>query len=162
MRLLSARRVGWRDLRRVNLSYALNADPINLTCDACTTGGSGIVSQGTDLKSAHIVAFWSGKFNAAQQNYPVHEQELLAIVESLKRLAAEKGVTASQLALAWVIAQDTVPIPGTKRRRWLEENAAAAAITLSEDDLTAIDTASPPGITAGARNTTQGLASTNR
>jgi len=44
-----------------------------------------VISQGHDLETARIIAFWSGKFNSAQQNYPVHEQELLAIVESLKR-----------------------------------------------------------------------------
>ncbi|KAJ3486050.1 hypothetical protein NLI96_g4519 [Meripilus lineatus] len=48
-------------------------------------GASGYISQGDDLKTAKVVTFWSGKFNSAQQNYPVHEQELLAIVESLKR-----------------------------------------------------------------------------
>jgi len=68
----------------------------------------------------------------------------------------------SQLALAWVIAQDTVPIPGTKRRRWLEENAAAAAIALTDADLAAIDAASAHGITAGERATPAGLAATNR
>jgi hypothetical protein len=49
------------------------------------TGGSGVVPQGDDYLSANVVAFWSGKFNSAQQNYPVHEQELLKIVEALKR-----------------------------------------------------------------------------
>ena len=73
----------WQDVCCVNLNYASTA-PINLTCDACNTGSSGVISQGTDLHSTNVVAFWSRKFNLAQQNYPVHEQELLAIIESLK------------------------------------------------------------------------------
>lgn len=75
----------WRDLRRVAINYEPDADRINLTCDASLTGGSGVLSQGNNLMNANIVAFWSGKFSPAQQNYPVHELELLAIVESLKR-----------------------------------------------------------------------------
>jgi len=62
----------------------------------------------------------------------------LRLVDAVRELASEKGVTAGQLALAWVLAQgdDVVPIPGTKRRSYLEENAGAAAIELSTDDLT--------------------------
>jgi aryl-alcohol dehydrogenase-like predicted oxidoreductase len=61
----------------------------------------------------------------------------LELVERIEELAAEKGVTPSQLALAWVLHQgdDIVPIPGTKRRRYLEENVAAVEIELSEDEL---------------------------
>ncbi|KDQ09804.1 hypothetical protein BOTBODRAFT_641298, partial [Botryobasidium botryosum FD-172 SS1] len=55
--------------------------PIWLVTDACLTGASGYICQGADFKSANVIAFWSGKFNPAQQNYPVHEQELLAIIE---------------------------------------------------------------------------------
>jgi len=69
----------------------------------------------------------------------------LAIVTALRTLAADRGVTAGQLALAWVHHRgDTVvPIPGTKRRKYLEENVAAAAIELSADDLATIDAAVP-------------------
>ncbi|GAA5060483.1 aldo/keto reductase [Nocardia callitridis] len=77
----------------------------------------------------------------------------LAIVAALRALAAEKGITAGQLALAWVHSRgdDVVPIPGTKRRTYLEENAAAAQIVLSEDDLARIDAAAPASAFAGAR-----------
>ena len=61
------------------------APPIWVTTDGCLTGGGGYVSQGEDPNSADVVGFWSGKWNSAQQNYPVHEQELLALVETLKR-----------------------------------------------------------------------------
>jgi aryl-alcohol dehydrogenase-like predicted oxidoreductase len=77
----------------------------------------------------------------------------VAIVERVRELAGEKGVTAAQLALAWVLARgdDVVPIPGTKRRRYLEENVAASDIDLSDDELRALDEAVPVGSTAGER-----------
>jgi aryl-alcohol dehydrogenase-like predicted oxidoreductase len=76
--------------------------------------------------------------------------ELLARVEEI---AAEKGVTPGQLALAWVLAQgeDIVPIPGTKHRHYLEQNVAAVEIELSGDDLRRIDEAAPQGAAAGER-----------
>jgi aryl-alcohol dehydrogenase-like predicted oxidoreductase len=71
----------------------------------------------------------------------------------VKAVAEEKDVTPAQLALAWVMAQgdDIAPIPGTKRRVRLEENAAAAEIELSEDDLARLDEAAPVGAAAGPR-----------
>ncbi|RSM71434.1 aldo/keto reductase [Amycolatopsis sp. WAC 01375] len=77
----------------------------------------------------------------------------MAIVEALRALAEQKGVTAGQLALAWVQAQgdDVVPIPGTKRRKYLEENAAAAELELSEVDIEAIEKAAPAEAIAGER-----------
>jgi aryl-alcohol dehydrogenase-like predicted oxidoreductase len=80
-------------------------------------------------------------------------QHNLAIVAALRELAAQRGVTAGQLALAWVHAQgeDVVPIPGTKRRAYLEENVAAATLTLSADDLAAIEKAAPADYVRGTR-----------
>jgi aryl-alcohol dehydrogenase-like predicted oxidoreductase len=80
-------------------------------------------------------------------------QRNLDLVARVEELAAEKGVTPGQLALAWVLAQgdDVVPIPGTKRVRYLEENAAAADVELSEDDLRRLDEAFPPGAAEGDR-----------
>jgi aryl-alcohol dehydrogenase-like predicted oxidoreductase len=77
----------------------------------------------------------------------------MEIVERVRTLADEKGVTPAQLALAWIFSrgEDIVPIPGTKRRKYLEENVAATEIELSEDDLTRLDEAAPPGETAGDR-----------
>ena len=77
----------------------------------------------------------------------------LVLVAKVKELAATLGCTPGQLALAWVLAQgdDVVPIPGTKRRRYLEENVAAADVTLSADDLAAIDGIFPTGAAAGLR-----------
>jgi aryl-alcohol dehydrogenase-like predicted oxidoreductase len=75
------------------------------------------------------------------------------IVTAVRRMADQKGVTPAQLALAWVLAHgdDIVPIPGTKRRRYLEENVAASDIELTSDDLGALDEAAPPGAAAGER-----------
>ncbi len=77
----------------------------------------------------------------------------LELVDRVREIATGKGVTPSQLALAWVLHQggDIVPIPGTKRVRYLEENAAAVDVELSADDLAAIDAAAPSGATAGDR-----------
>ncbi|MCZ2815505.1 aldo/keto reductase [Modestobacter sp. VKM Ac-2984] len=82
----------------------------------------------------------------------------LQLVDRVRELAEAKGVTATQLALAWVMAQSgragapaVVPIPGTKRVRYLEENAAAADVVLTEEDLRALDEAAPAGAAAGDR-----------
>jgi aryl-alcohol dehydrogenase-like predicted oxidoreductase len=75
-----------------------------------------------------------------------------AIVARVRELAAAKGATPAQLALAWVMrGEDVVPIPGTKRRAYLEENVAASELTLSDEDLRALDEAAPAGTTAGDR-----------
>jgi aryl-alcohol dehydrogenase-like predicted oxidoreductase len=77
----------------------------------------------------------------------------LELVRRVEAMAAEKGATPAQLALAWVLAQgdDVVPIPGTKRRRYLEENAAALDLALSRADLARIDEVAPRGAAAGER-----------
>jgi aryl-alcohol dehydrogenase-like predicted oxidoreductase len=74
----------------------------------------------------------------------------LELVQKLQTLAEAKGVTSSQLALAWVLAQGVVAIPGTKRRKYLEANVAAASITLSPQELADIDAIMPVGSAAGA------------
>jgi aryl-alcohol dehydrogenase-like predicted oxidoreductase len=80
-------------------------------------------------------------------------QRNLELVERVQAIAEERGVTPGQLALAWVLHQgdDLVPIPGTKRVRYLEENVAAADVALSEEDLRRLDEAAPVGATAGDR-----------
>jgi aryl-alcohol dehydrogenase-like predicted oxidoreductase len=88
----------------------------------------------------------------------------LALVDRVEEIAREKGCTASQLALAWVLAQgdDVVPIPGTKRRKYLEENAAALDVALTPDDLARIDEAAPKGAAAGMRYPAAAMQSVNR
>ncbi|MFF8731041.1 aldo/keto reductase [Streptomyces sp. NPDC015171] len=75
----------------------------------------------------------------------------LAVVREVRRIAAAQDVTPSQLALAWVQHQGAVAIPGTKRRRYLEENIAATRITLTADDLAAIEAVAPHGVVTGDR-----------
>ncbi len=77
----------------------------------------------------------------------------IELVDRVRALAEAKGVTASQLALAWVLAQgpDVVPIPGTKRVAYVEQNAAAVEVQLSAEDLAALDEAAPAGAAAGER-----------
>jgi aryl-alcohol dehydrogenase-like predicted oxidoreductase len=77
----------------------------------------------------------------------------MKLVERVEELAAEKGVTAGQLALAWVLhrGEDLVPIPGTKRVRYLEENAGAASIELTDVELAQLDEIAPAGVAAGDR-----------
>jgi aryl-alcohol dehydrogenase-like predicted oxidoreductase len=80
-------------------------------------------------------------------------QKNLSLVQRIEEIANNKGCKPSQLALAWVLAQgeDIVPIPGTKRRQYLEENAAASEIVLTPEDLQQIDEISPQGVAAGGR-----------
>jgi aryl-alcohol dehydrogenase-like predicted oxidoreductase len=77
----------------------------------------------------------------------------LELVDQVTEIAREKGVTPGQLALAWVLAQgeDIVPIPGTKRRRYLEENAEASEIDLTDQDMAGIDELAPKGAASGTR-----------
>ena len=84
-------------------------------------------------------------------------QKNLDLVANIEELAKKRNVKASQLALAWVLAQgkEIVPIPGTKRRSYLEENAAAAAIELSQKELAALDAIAPKGAAQGERYSPQ-------
>ena len=109
--------------------------------------------------------FLSGKFQTPddlpqddyRRNHPRFQgenfEQNIKLVERVREIAARKNTTPSQLALAWVLAQggDIVPIPGTKRRKYLEENAAAATIELSPQELADIEQAAPKGVTAGQR-----------
>ena len=87
----------------------------------------------------------------------------LELVGRVRELAAGKGVTPSQLAIAWVLAQgsDVVPIPGTKRRSYLEENAGAPEVELTSEDLAAIEEVTPRGSAAGERYNPEMMANVN-
>ncbi|MFJ5674615.1 aldo/keto reductase [Streptomyces sp. NPDC093097] len=91
-------------------------------------------------------------------------EQNLAIVAKLDELAAEKGVSAGQLALAWVQhrGDDVVPIPGTRRQKYLEENVAALEVALSTEELAAIDAAAPVGQVAGTRYDAASLTFVNK
>jgi aryl-alcohol dehydrogenase-like predicted oxidoreductase len=87
----------------------------------------------------------------------------LAVVDKVRSLADAKGVTPSQLAIAWVLAQgkDIVPIPGTKHRRYLEDNVAASQVSLSAEELDAIEAVAPVGVASGGRYDEAGLRAVN-
>lgn len=120
--------------------------------------------------------FLSGQFRSpddfAADDYRRHSPRFqgenfarnLDLVDRMKAIAAEKGVTASQLALAWVLAQGpgVVPIPGTKRRSYLEENAGSVALKLTPGDLARIDQVAPRGAASGDRYPAAMMASVNR
>jgi len=88
----------------------------------------------------------------------------LELVDEINAIAADKRCAASQLALAWVLAQgnDIVPIPGTKRRKYLEENVGALEVRLTQADLERIDRVLPLGVAAGERYVPQGMRAVNR
>ncbi len=157
-------------IRRANAVHPITAlqteyslwtrDPEAEILPTCRELGIGFVSY-----SPLGRGFLTGKFPSAdslseddfRRQHPRFQGENfeknLGLLERVKDLAAEKGCTPGQLALAWVMAQgeDIVPIPGTKRLKYLEENAAAAQIRLTGDDLRKIDQAAPVGVTAGDR-----------
>jgi aryl-alcohol dehydrogenase-like predicted oxidoreductase len=91
-------------------------------------------------------------------------QKNLELVTRIQEMAKEKGCTPAQLALAWVLAQgeDIVPIPGTKRRKYLEENVGALDVRLTAEDLRRIDEIAPKGIAAGDRYPEAAMKAVNR
>jgi len=91
-------------------------------------------------------------------------QKNLDVVARVEEIAREKRCTPSQLALAWLLAQgdDVVPIPGTKRVKYLEENVGALDVTLTRDDLRRIDDVAPKGVAAGTRYPEAGMRTINR
>ncbi len=106
-----------------------------------------------DTRSARFPRF-------AQENF----KKNVELADRVREVADEKGVTPGQLALAWLLAQgeDIVPIPGTKRREYLEENAGAADVALTEEDLRRIERAMPRGSAAGERYSEAGMRAVGR
>ena len=135
-------------------------DPEDGVLDTCRELGIGFVAY-----SPLGRGFLAGRFSSPDEldegdfrkNHPRFSGENLdantRLAERVNELAEEKGVTPAQLALAWVLSRgdDVVPIPGTKRRTYLEQNAAASDVELTEDDLQRIDEAFPRGAAAGDR-----------
>ena len=112
-----------RENRRVPLDYSEGAPPIWMVTDGCSTGISGLVSQGDDWKTAKIAAFYSAKLNSAQQNYPTHEIEMLAGVETmLRHVNILQGVQFRWLTdhkgLIYLLNQKNL---SGRQARWLEK-----------------------------------------
>jgi aryl-alcohol dehydrogenase-like predicted oxidoreductase len=120
--------------------------------------------------------FLTGRFKSAddlpaddwRRNSPRFQgtnfQRNLDLVALIEQMARQKGCTTSQLALAWLLhrGEDIVPIPGTKRVKYLEENVGALAVTLTAADLRRIDEIAPKGVAAGTRYPEGGMATVNR
>ncbi|ABD71720.1 aldo/keto reductase [Rhodoferax ferrireducens T118] len=118
---------------------------------------TGAFTKPEDLPADDYRRKFSPRF--AEENF----KRNLALVDAVKHLAAAKGITASQVALAWVLAQgeDIIPIPGTKRRTYLDQNIAALDVVLSAAELAELDRAFPPDAAAGLRYPEAFLGSVN-
>ena len=151
--------------------YSLwSRDPEDEILPACRALGIGFVAYsplGRGFLTGRFKKFEDLPPDDYRRNHPRFQgenfQKNLDLVRKIEEIAAEKRCTPSQLALAWVHAQgkDIVPIPGTKRRRYLEENVAALDVSLSADDLRRIDRAAPHGAAAGARYPERAMAAVN-
>jgi aryl-alcohol dehydrogenase-like predicted oxidoreductase len=170
VRFLGLSEAGPQTLRRASAVHPITAlqteyslwsrDPEDGILDACRGLGIGFVAY-----SPLGRGFLTGRFqrfeDLPEDDYRRHSprfqgenfQKNLDLVKRIEEIAREKGVKPAQLALAWVLAQgdDIVPIPGTKHRKYLEENAGAAGIELSAGDLRRIDEMAPKGAAAGTR-----------
>jgi aryl-alcohol dehydrogenase-like predicted oxidoreductase len=156
----------------VQSEYSLwTRDPENGVLDVCRELGIGFVPfspLGRGFLAGAIKSADQLGANDFRRGLPRFEAENLnrnlAAVEKLEKLAADKGKTAAQLALAWVLHQGDfiVPIPGSRKIANLEANVAAASIVLSEADLAEIGALVSPDQIAGQRYTDAGLATTNR
>jgi aryl-alcohol dehydrogenase-like predicted oxidoreductase len=156
----------------VQTEYSLwTRDPDDAVLPACRELGIGFVAY-----SPLGRGFLTGRFKSIDDLAPDDFRRYsprfqgenfgknLELVAKIQALAAKKGCTASQLALAWVLSRgdDVVPIPGTKRRSYLEENVAAAAIRLSQEELTEIEAATPRTAVAGERYPAAAMRSIDR
>jgi aryl-alcohol dehydrogenase-like predicted oxidoreductase len=141
--------------------YSLwSRDPEDAILPACRELGIGFVAYsplGRGFLTGAIRRFEDLALDDYRRHSPRFQGENfeknLALVGKIEELAKRRGCTPAQLALAWLLARgrDIVPIPGTKRRATLEENAAAAAIALTAEELAAIEAIAPKGVAAGER-----------
>jgi aryl-alcohol dehydrogenase-like predicted oxidoreductase len=152
--------------------YSLwSRDPENGILKVCRELGIGFVPYsplGRGFLTGRIKSFGDLAPDDYRRNSPRFQGENfernLELVRRIETMAADKACTPAQLALAWVLAQgdDIVPIPGTKRRRYLEENVAALDVSLTPQDLKRIDEIAPQDVAAGARYPEAAMAAVNR
>jgi aryl-alcohol dehydrogenase-like predicted oxidoreductase len=135
-------------------------DPENEILAVCRELGIGFVAYsplGRGFLTGQFKKFEDLATDDFRRNQPRFQganfQQNLQLVEGIKEIAAENHCTAAQLALAWVLSrgEDIVPIPGTKRRTYLDDNLGSLAISLTASELSRIDEFAPHGVTAGAR-----------
>lgn len=152
--------------------YSLwSREPEDGILDACRELGIGFVPYsplGRGFLTGQFKRFDDLAADDYRRNSPRFQGENfnknLELVGSIEKIAAEKKCTPAQLALAWVLAQgeDVVPIPGTKRRKYLEQNVAALEVKLTLEELRRIDEIAPKGAAAGTRYPEAGMAAVNR
>jgi len=174
VRWLGLSEVGPRTLRAACAVHPITAlqseyslwsrDPEDGVLEACRANGVGFVAYaplgrgfltGAIQKPEDLAADDYRRFTPRFQGENFTRN--LELVKEVRELAAQKGCTPAQLALAWVLAQgsDVVPIPGTTRRRHLEENLGAPAVKLSAEELAALEAVAPKGVASGERYPTQ-------
>jgi aryl-alcohol dehydrogenase-like predicted oxidoreductase len=156
----------------VQTEYSLwTRDPESEVLPACRELGIGFVPYsplGRGFLSGHFQKPEDLPEEDTRRNHPRFQGENFArnleLVEEVKKIAKTKNATPSQIALAWLLAQgdDIVPIPGTKRRKYLEENVKALDVTLSPDDLEHLEDIFPQGAAAGNRYPDAAMATVNR
>ncbi len=170
VRFLGLSEVGPQILRRahgvhpitaVQSEYSLwSRDPEDGILAACRELGVGFVPYsplGRGFLTGQIQRFEDLEADDYRRSSPRFQgenfQKNLDLVAKIREIATSKGCTPAQIALAWVLAQgeDLVPIPGTKRRKYLEQNLGALDVTLTADDLKRIDEIAPKGAAAGPR-----------
>ncbi|MEI1277404.1 aldo/keto reductase [Leptospira venezuelensis] len=146
-------------------------DPEDGILQTCRDLGIGFVAYsplGRGFLTGQIQKFEDLDPNDFRRNSPRFQgenfQKNLELVAKIKEIANEKSVTAGQLALAWVLAQgqDIVPIAGTKRRKYLEENIGGSSIKLSKEDLDRINSVAPKDVAAGLRYPATSMGSVGR
>jgi aryl-alcohol dehydrogenase-like predicted oxidoreductase len=152
--------------------YSLwSRDPEDGLLDACRELGIGFVAYsplGRGFLAGRFKSFDDLAADDWRRNSPRFQgenfQKNLDLVERIKEMAADKGCTPAQLALAWVLAQgeDIVPIPGTKQRQYVQENVGALDVAITPEDLERLDEIAPKGAAAGARYAEAGMATVNR
>jgi aryl-alcohol dehydrogenase-like predicted oxidoreductase len=181
VRFLGLSEAGSETLRRAHATHPITAlqseyslwsrDPEDGVLDACRELGIGFIPYsplGRGFLTGQIRRFEDLEADDYRRHSPRFQgenfQKNLDLVQRIGEIARSKGCTPAQLALAWVLAQgdDLVPIPGTKRRKYLEENVGALDVVLTAEDLRRIDEVAPKGVAAGLRYPEAMMASVGR
>jgi aryl-alcohol dehydrogenase-like predicted oxidoreductase len=180
VRYLGLSEAGAKTVRRAHATHPITAlqteyslwtrDPEDEILGVCRELGIGFVAYsplGRGFLTGQFKKFEDIPANDYRRQSPRFQGENfeknLKLVESIQLLAAEKECTPAQLALAWVLAhgEDVVPIPGTKRRKYLEENLGALNVSISAPELARIDEIAPHGAASGARYVAAGMQRVN-
>jgi aryl-alcohol dehydrogenase-like predicted oxidoreductase len=181
VRYIGLSEAGVDNLRRANGVHRITAlqseyslwsrDPEDEILSACRELGIGFVAY-SPLGRGFLTGQYTRFEDFAEDDYRRHSprfqgenfQKNLELVGRIEEIAKEKNCTSAQLAIAWVLAQgeDIVPIPGTKRRKYLEQNLGAPDVELSDDDLKRINEVAPQGAAAGTRYPEAMMSAVNR